>query len=250
MPTYFPQQFQQVSPKKVSDFIFDQLEEAIILKELLPEEQLPNERELAVMFNASRLAVREALARLEAVGLIDKRVGAKGGTFVLPLTLHSHRRHRDQIAADWEQWSKVFEYRLVIEPEAAYLAAGHIGEEELRELQQYLDMSIASDCTRELFRALDVKFHLTIARASGNPYFEKAVRSIRTKINPALDLMPYSNEVRVRNSDSHFELLHMLRTRDAEGSRELMRNHIQQAATAIHRRVFDESVPIGEEEQT
>lgn len=246
MPTYFPQQFEKVSPKKVSDFIFEQLEEAIILKELLPEEQLPNERELAVMFNASRLAVREALARLEEEGLIEKRVGARGGTFILPLTLHSHRRHRDQIAADWEQWSKVFEYRLIIEPEAACLAAQRISEAELRQLQQYLDMSIEADCPRELFRSLDVKFHLSIARASGNVYFEKAVRSIRTKINPALDLMPYSNEVRVRNSDSHFELLRVLGERDGVQSRELMKRHIEQAASAIHRRVFEERPADGE----
>lgn len=248
MPTYFPQHFEKVSPKKVSDFIFDQLEESIILKELLPEEQLPNERDMAVMFNASRLAVREALSRLEEEGLIEKRVGAKGGTFVLPLTLNSHHRHREQIANNWEQWSKVFEYRLIIEPEAAFLAAERIQEEELQQLQHYLEMSIEEDCSRELFRALDVKFHLTIAKASGNFYFEKAVREIRTKINPALDLMPYSHQVRVRNSDSHFELLEVLRAHDGERSRILMHKHIEQSAYSIYHRVFDNTIPILEKE--
>ncbi|ODP29736.1 HTH-type transcriptional regulator Mce2R [Paenibacillus nuruki] len=248
MRTYFPQQFEKVSPKKVSDFIFDQLEESIILKELLPEEQLPNERDMAVMFNASRLAVREALSRLEEEGLIEKRVGAKGGTFVLPLTLNSHHRHREQIASNWESWSKVFEYRLIIEPEAAFLAAQHIQAEQLHQLQQYLEMSIEQDCSRELFRALDVKFHLMIAKASDNAYFEKAVREIRTKINPALDLMPYSQEVRVRNSDSHFELLDVLRAHDGERSRILMRQHIEQSASSIYHRVFDHDIRTQEKE--
>lgn len=71
--------FEKVSAKKVSEFILEQLEEAIILKELLSEEQLPTERELAEIFNASRITVREALSELENRGLIEKCVGAKGG---------------------------------------------------------------------------------------------------------------------------------------------------------------------------
>lgn len=46
MQLQFPLQFEKVNSKKVSDFILEQLEEAIILKELLSEEQLPTERSL------------------------------------------------------------------------------------------------------------------------------------------------------------------------------------------------------------
>ncbi|GJM70884.1 hypothetical protein HMSSN036_31000 [Paenibacillus macerans] len=78
MSIQFPLPFEKVSTKKVSEFIKEQLEEAIILKEFMSEDQLPSERELAEIFNASRITVREALAALEAKGLIEKRVGAKG----------------------------------------------------------------------------------------------------------------------------------------------------------------------------
>ncbi|ALA44000.1 GntR family transcriptional regulator [Paenibacillus peoriae] len=232
-----PLRFEKVSAKKVSDFIREQLEEAIILKELLSEEQLPTERELAEIFNASRITVREALSQLESKGLIEKRVGAKGGTFVLPVTANSHKRTREEIAKDWEHMLKVFEYRMIVEPEGAFLAAARITTDELDLLQHYLEQSIEAGCTREWFRALDVKFHLAIAKASGNPFCEDAVRQIRTKINPALDLMPYDDQIRTVNYDVHTEILSALRARDAEKSREMMKHHIGHSADAIYARV-------------
>lgn len=183
MSSTFSFRFEKVSTKKVSEFIREQLEEAIILKELMSEEQLPAERDLAEIFNVSRITVREALSSLEEKGLIEKRVGAKGGTFVLPLTANSHKRTREEIKRDWSQMLKVFEYRTIIEPEGAFLAAERITAGELELLEGYMEQSIEPDCTREWFRALDVKFHLTIAKASGNPYCERAVRQIRTKID-------------------------------------------------------------------
>lgn len=233
-----PWHFEKVTPKKVSDFIFEQLEEAIILKELMSDEQIPSERELSVIFSASRLAVREALAQLEALGLVEKRVGAKGGTFVLPLTLNSHRRNREEIAKNWEVMLKIFEFRAVIEPEAAFLAAERMTDEELKQLQEYIEASMNPDCSREVFRALDVKIHLSIAQASGNPYLGKAIRQIRTKINPALDLMPFSEHVRSVNNQEHEALFLALSSHDGLKSRKLMKQHINMSAEAIYSRVF------------
>ena len=234
-------QFQQVSPKKVSDFILEQLEEAIILKEFLSEEQLPTERELAAVFNASRLAVREAPSQLEQDGLIEKRLGAKGGTFVLPLTLNSHQRNREEIKRNWDQMLKMFEFRNIIEPEAASLAASRITTEELNQLKGFVEASMEADCTRELFRAMDVKFHLCIAKASGNYYFEKSVRQIRTRINPALDLMPYNEAIKLSSYEKHMVLLDALREGNGKLAKEIMKHHTSHTADAVYLRVFTEA---------
>ncbi|WP_017472795.1 FadR/GntR family transcriptional regulator [Amphibacillus jilinensis] len=235
-------QFEAVSSKKVSDFILKQLEEAIILKELIAGEQLPTERELSSIFNASRLTIREALAELERRGLIERRLGAKGGTFVLPLTDNSHKRNRLEIRQAWDCLTKIFEYRNIIEPETAFLAARRMNKDTLIQLRDYLDKSMTEDCTREWFRSLDVRFHLTIAKASANHYFESAVREIRTKINPALDLMPYNQRVKEKNIEGHTDLLHALEKGDGERARELMTLHIIDAKDAIYRRVFEREI--------
>ncbi|GAB1155074.1 FCD domain-containing protein [Paenibacillus illinoisensis] len=230
-------QFEKVSAIKVSEFIREQLEEAIILKEIMSEDQLPSERELAEMFNASRITVREALSALESKGLIEKRVGAKGGTFVLPITANAHKRTKEEIMRDWDQMLHVFEYRTIVEPEGAFLAAERITAGELELLEGYIKQSTEPECTREWFRALDVKFHLTIAKASGNPYLETAVRQIRTKINPALDLMPYDENIRVLNQGVHTEILEALKSRDPVKSRDTMKRHIAFSADAIYSRL-------------
>lgn len=230
--------FESVSPKKVSDFIFTQLEQAIILKELLSEQQLPTERELAAIFNVSRLTIREALSQLEAKKLIEKKLGAKGGTFVLPLTKNANNRNKKEIANDWESMKETFEYREIVEPNGAYFAAKRITNEEIKLLQSFLEASIQKDCTREQFRALDVKFHLAVAKASKNSYFERAVRDIRTKINPALDLVPYEPLVKEKNYHEHTQLLEAFKSGDAEKSKLLMKNHIKNSMKSIYEKVF------------
>jgi GntR family transcriptional regulator, transcriptional repressor for pyruvate dehydrogenase complex len=226
----------------VSDFIYEQLEEAIILKEFLSNEQLPSERELSTLFNCSRLALREALAALEQQGLIEKRLGAKGGTFVLPTTKRSNHRSSSEIKSSWKDLMDIFEYRSIIEPEAARLAALRISDEELDSLQLILDQSQHQLIEREEFRSLDVKFHLLIGRASGNTYLESAIRKIRTRINPALDLMPYSNEVKTKTITDHKHLLAALHERNSTLTKEMMVNHIHGSTEAISNQFSKHSI--------
>jgi DNA-binding FadR family transcriptional regulator len=235
-----PAAFKQVIPKKVSDFILEQLEEAIILKEVLPEEQLPPERELATMFKVSRLAVREAIAELEAIGLIERRLGAKGGTFVLPLTANAHQRTREEIKQNWDQVKDMLEFRSIIEPEAARLAAERITSQQLEQLGDYVRRSKEEGCTREKFRALDVRFHLAIASASGNSYIQNAVRRIRTRINPILDLMPYGPEIKRSTIEMHTMLHDVLASRDGDQASLVMKQHIGDTLHAVHSIVFGE----------
>ncbi len=230
--SYFAR-FKQVTPKRVSDFILEQLEEAIILKEVLPEEQLPPERELAILFKASRLAVREAIAELEQKGLIERRLGAKGGTFVLPLTAKIHQRTKQQIAENWTQTKEMLEYRSIVEPEAARLAAARITPGHLAYIRELVEKSSGENCTREMFRSLDVKFHLEIAQASGNSYFESAVRLVRTKINPGLDLMPYNRETQLASCELHHKLLEALAVRDGDLASNTMRMHVNKTLAAL-----------------
>lgn len=230
--SYF-ERFKHVTPKRVSDFILEQLEEAIILKDVLPEEQLPPERELATLFKTSRLAVREAIAELEQKGLIERRLGAKGGTFVLPLTAKIHQRTKQQIAENWAQMKEMLEYRSIIEPEAARLAASRITPVHLTYIRELVEKSSEEDCTREMFRSLDVKFHLEIAHASGNSYIESAVRRVRTNINPGLDLMSYNRETQMSSCKLHYVLLEALEARDGDKASETMRVHVNKTLSAL-----------------
>ena len=72
-----------VKARRVRSFedVVDQVRAAIVEGSILAGERLPNERELAEQFGVSRATLREAFRALEAVGLIEIRVGAHGGAF-------------------------------------------------------------------------------------------------------------------------------------------------------------------------
>jgi len=226
--------FKHVTSKHISDFVLEQLEEAIFLKEILPDEQLPPERELAQMFNASRMVVREAIAELEARGLIEKRLGAKGGTFVLPITHKALDYAKEQIVEQKERLSELLEFRSIIEPEAAGLAAERITESELESLKTILAYS-RQDGNREIFRSLDVKFHLIIAKASRNSFLENAVRQIRIKINLGLDLLPFDENVKKKSDRIHQEIYDALADRDGARAKDIMSRHLGATRQSLHR---------------
>ena len=72
--------FQKIVASKISSAITRQIEELILQGVLRPGDRLPSERELSETMEVSRPTLREALADLEARGLIVTRPG--GGTFI------------------------------------------------------------------------------------------------------------------------------------------------------------------------
>src|ERR687895_639413 len=74
--------FNPVNDRRISELIVDQVRLLIRQGDLTAGDRLPAERELCERFGVSRVTVREALRVLEANGLVDIRVGARGGAFV------------------------------------------------------------------------------------------------------------------------------------------------------------------------
>ncbi|WP_327008891.1 GntR family transcriptional regulator [Dactylosporangium sp. NBC_01737] len=71
----------------VSDHVFAQLRDAVLSGAYAPDTALPSERELAATFEVNRHAVREALRRLQQLGLV--KVSQGGATRVLDWRLHA-----------------------------------------------------------------------------------------------------------------------------------------------------------------
>lgn len=73
-----------ISPQRIFQEVADQLRRNISEGKLKPGDKLPAERELAQLFGVSRNTMREALPALELSGLIELKLGAACGAFVLP----------------------------------------------------------------------------------------------------------------------------------------------------------------------
>jgi DNA-binding FadR family transcriptional regulator len=228
--------FKNIDAKKVSDYIFEQLQEAIVLKELLPGEQLPPERELCKIFNTSRDTMRDAIAVLKEEGLIEQRRGAKGGTFILPLTTQDIERTRTIVLNEKENYLRLFEFRNVIEPEVVRLVVKNVSSQELEELNTIVE-KMKNEKNREEFRSLDVQYHLMLGKYSDNLYFEQAVRMIRLKVNPVLDILPFNEKVYEKNYLEHKQLLKAIENGDTREAHQIMVNHISSTTNNLFERL-------------
>src|ERR1700712_2469529 len=77
-----PGLFKTVSSNRMSEAIVTQIRTLIRTEQLRPGDRLPSERDLGEQMGVSRVTVREAMRVLEAGGLIEIRVGARGGAIV------------------------------------------------------------------------------------------------------------------------------------------------------------------------
>jgi len=105
---------------KIGDAIADHLEKLILEGVLRPGEKLAPERELSEKLNVSRPSLRDALEKLQRKGLIEtSKSGTVVAQFLAPLTrpLAELFADKPRVTADY------FEYRRIIEGQAAALAA-------------------------------------------------------------------------------------------------------------------------------
>ena len=77
---------QPVSRRTVPEDVFEQILAEVLSGEMAPGESLPSERRLAEVLGVSRPAVREALTRVAAAGLVEVRQGDA-------TTVRDFRRH-------------------------------------------------------------------------------------------------------------------------------------------------------------
>jgi len=201
-------------------------------------ERLPPERVLASSYGVSRPTVREAIIALEVDGLVEVRMGS--GVYVVTTSPKGGSRVEPDMGP-----FELLEARRAIEGETCALAAQRVSEEELSQLQNYLDIMarLASDNVDECEQA-DLNFHLCIARASQNGGLLAAVdmlwqARLRSPQYQLMSTKAHAAGVFPRH-DEHVAILDALRSGNSEMAKAAMRNHISRvleefmAATEVH----------------
>jgi DNA-binding FadR family transcriptional regulator len=192
-------------------------------------DKLPTEAEIMQAYGVSRTVVREALSKLQAAGLVETHHGI--GTFALqPKAGGVFRLDPSDVATSVDVLA-VLELRISLETESAGLAASRRTEEHLLALRQSLDdfernVSTAGDTV-----APDFRFHLTIAQATGNPYFADIMGHLGTTIIPRTRITAIRNydrrgEYLSRVNREHEEIYAAIARRDPESARAAMRIHL------------------------
>lgn len=223
-------EFQVVHNNKLSEQISEQIIEAIISGRYQAGDQLPSERDLATMFQASRVAVREALVSLLAKGVLSTRQGS--GTTVNPPEQWSTLDPTIILLRDGDEaFDQLQEFRRIIEPELCALAAERITPEEIEALRGQADLPVDDPVDQHIER--DTGFHMAIARATKNPVLQIVMSSITELLRESRRrsyAMPGEPEAA---RQCHERIFEAITRRDVEGARTAMADHMEQVERSL-----------------
>jgi GntR family transcriptional repressor for pyruvate dehydrogenase complex len=197
-----------------------------------PGTRLPPERQLATSLGVGRSAVREALAALELLGIVDVRPGS--GTYLrgsaselLPQTLSWG------LMLDEPRTTELIEVRGALEIYAARLAASRISDEALGHLSEHLEAMRAHVNDLSAFVDADLRFHSELARSIDNTVLLDLLQSIRSLLRVWVDRavqQPAEAEVAIRE---HAAVYAAIATRDPDAAASAMAVHMNTAGARL-----------------
>lgn len=201
--------------------------EKLILTGLKPGDRLPGERELAEIMKVSRGSLRDALLRLEVIGLVESRPGA--GTVVRELSVEELVTPLAKIVASKGPLVRdLLDFRKMLEPSLAARAARHASPEDIAEMERILSRQDKKIHAGRLAIEEDSEFHYRIALASGN-------RVVLKVLDVLMDLLRGTRERSLqiggraqKSFAGHRRILAAIRRRDAVAAGATMRRHVEE----------------------
>jgi GntR family transcriptional repressor for pyruvate dehydrogenase complex len=155
-----------VKKTKLHEQIVNQIQALIDNGRLKHGDQLPPERELATIFKVSRHSLREAIRILEHKKVLKSRPGS--GTYII---LEEESVVVEYLATainrEKNTLDEIFQFRELLEPQIAALAARHATQADHSVLQDILERQ-KNELNNDVSKRLDQDFHLALAKATGN----------------------------------------------------------------------------------
>lgn len=197
--------------RQVAEVLSRYIDEA----QLEPGDRLPTERELMRTLGIGRSSVREAISQLQALGVLEARIGS--GTYVRkPVsaqTVHMPLSIDPRDLADGLMLT--LEVRRGVEIEASMAAARRRTPEDIARMSEALDEMERTHLRDGTSGPADLAFHLTVYDASGNPLFRQVLEQLRGHFERFWD-QPFDRpDFAARSFPFHRKLFEAIRDGDA-----------------------------------
>ncbi|NRQ31789.1 FadR family transcriptional regulator [Nonomuraea sp. NN258] len=227
--------FSPVSVDRISEVIVEQMRLLIREGKLVPGDRLPSERNLCEQFGVSRVTVREALRVLEASGLVEIRVGARGGAFVTrPSSERVGKGLAELLTLAPMTALDVTEARMVVELGILPLVVERATEADIAELRVLVDQGLSALEDGTYTMAMSAAFHVRVASSAHNPAMEMLVHTFHGPLLMSLQRAQVSAPLMgLRGAHEHFELVEAIEQRDVERARAVMTRHLQRTADRL-----------------
>ncbi|MBD1547007.1 GntR family transcriptional regulator [Roseibium aggregatum] len=181
----------------------------------LPPGSRMREDEIASLLGVSRTPVREALARLQARGLVES---ARGGWTIVELT-------RSQVM-------ELYAMRGVLEGAAARFAAENASSSEIAGLKHVAEMFARSESDASERARVNMIFHEAIYEAAHNTYLIRMLQDLNDSLALLSDTT-FTVEGRVEGAEvEHGLILAAIEARSPDAAEQAARAHIRHALEA------------------
>ncbi|MFO7913585.1 MAG: FCD domain-containing protein [Desulfotignum sp.] len=214
-----------IRKERVSDQIKTVLKQAILDRHFKPGDKFPPEVEIAAKYEVSKASAREALRELESEGLIQKKRGVFGGSFVaapgpekiMDVVTNAYL-FGDVTASD------LAELRRILEPGLAAMAAERRTEEDLAAMAACIEQVSQSIDNGTPDQTLAISFHRLIADACHNPFISALMASLVHVFQQVLAKTP---DMETAKQDLVYNRLfyECIRDRDKQRAAEVMADH-------------------------
>ncbi|UZP66474.1 FadR family transcriptional regulator [Desulfovibrio mangrovi] len=212
-----------------AEVVFAQLRDSIFRGDLKPGEQLPSVRRLAELMNVSRYAAEKAVVTLARQGYVDRRRG-KGCVVALPHAQAPHNPFPHIMLPSSASLDELMEVRIGLESHGVALAAQKADERDIAYLRDALADLMDGEPDSARSRDSDIRFHIGIALATHNSVYIDLIRHFYSymfeSISSLHDKLYEDRDVHLIIEQHHYKILDAIVSRDANGARRYMVQHI------------------------
>jgi len=221
-----------IVPIRAYQVVINQLEEAILSGKLKPGDKLPPERELIEFLGTSRRTLREAFRVLEQKGLLEIKIGSKGGTFVADrIQERLGETLRMLIRTENVTQLELAEFRSDTESTVAALAAERATMDEISALETDVDgVAVLLDqesFDQQRFIELEIALHQNLVKICGNSVYIPILKTIHeVLLYPMWEKDPIDRDYVKTAVKDWRRLLDALRRRAPGDAAMIIRDHV------------------------
>jgi GntR family transcriptional repressor for pyruvate dehydrogenase complex len=204
-----------------------QVRQALFDKQLRPGDFVGTEKDLAARYGVSRIVARDALRTLEALGIVEIKVGSGGGARIAQ---GNARLFAEALAVQLDlagaTAAEIMDAQRAIECLAAELAAENATAQDIAKLRKLVDDAEGVLDDVAAFTENGRQFHLAVAEASHNRVLVVQLLSLQHVSWPSHN-RTLTPKVAKHVLDAHRALADLIEIRDAAGARRLMDDHVK-----------------------
>lgn len=220
-------------PDRYYEKIIESIKVMMINGDLVAGGKLPSERELAQIFEVSRVPVREALKVLEFIGVVRRVHGE--GMYIQNIDFSDIIDKLEfAIETTGDTIEELFELRESLETTAAGLAAKRRTDKDIARMQQSIDKMEFNILKGEDVYEASSEFHDAIIKATKNKVIYKVYESLYEFLQLSRGVTLSRNDKLDVSLEFHKKIFNKIVAQDEEGAMAIMREHMIEAKQHVY----------------